>query len=110
MVAVAPHKLGELCGDELFKRDVAPRRCIVPLVEALVPYEQPHLVAEFKKLRRGGVVGGADGVHAHVDERLEFAAHRRAVERHTENAKVGMQTHSLELHTAAVQVKTVVAE
>ena len=84
----------------------APRRS-VPLVEALVPHDNAHLVAEVQHLRRRTVVARAQRVCAHLLHQRQLAAHRGLVERHSEQAEVRMEVHALELHAASVQVETV---
>ena len=79
----------------------------VPLVEALVPHHDAHLVAEVQHLRRGTVVARAKRVRAHLLHQRQLAAHRRLVERHSQEPEVGVQIHSLELNTPSVQVKAV---
>ena len=95
MVAVAAYVVLQVLFDELLKRLVLASRRPVPLVEALVPDEEPHLVAEVEHLRGGRIVRCADGVHAHVLHDAELAAHRGLVERHAEDAEVGMEVRAL---------------
>ena len=108
MVAVAAHEARELARDEVLQRLVAAPARLLPLVEALVPHEDAHLVAEVQDARRGAVVARAERVHAHVAHDGELAAHRVLVERHAERAEVGMQVDAVELHALAVEDEALV--
>ena len=109
MVAVAAHELLQVARDVFLER-VALRdaRSPVPLVEALVPHEDSHLVAEVENLLRRRVVRRPERVYAHVLHDFELATHRALVERHAKRPEVGMEVHALELHAASVQVEPVV--
>ena len=109
MVAVAADERLEIARHHLF--EILPfgyARRAVPLVEAFVPHQETHFIAQIQQLLRAGVVRGADRVHAHVLHHLQLTAHRALVERHPQRAEIGMKVHALELHAPAVEMKTVV--
>ncbi len=100
---VAAHEPAQVAFHERLQRFVAAPARVVPLVEALVPHEEAHLVAEVQNFGRGRIVRGAQGVHAHVGHDLQLPAHRVLVERHAERTQVRMQVDAVELHTLTVQ-------
>ena len=108
MVAVAAHELRELARDEILERLVAAPARLLPLVEALVPHEDAHLVAEVEQTRRGAVVACAQRVRAHIAHDGELAAHRILVKRHAEWPEVGVQINAVELHALAVEDEALV--
>ena len=108
MVAVAADELAEVLGDEFVERLVAAPARGVPLVEALVPHEDAQFVADVEDAGGGRVVGGPQGVGAHVAHDGELALHGAAVECHAEYAEVGVEVDAVELNALAVEVESVV--
>ena len=108
MIAIAADERLEGADDVVLELLVGtPPRRAIPLVEALVPHEDAHLVAEVEELGRGAVVRGAERVDAHVLEDLELATRGGTVERHAERTEVRVVADALQLHAASVQVQSV---
>ena len=108
VVAVAADERLQVAADILLEIGRAARHRIVPLVEALVPDDEAHPVAEVEELRRRCVVRGADRVNAHVLQNAQLAFRRRLVEDHAERTEVRMQAHALQLQATSVQPESVV--
>ncbi len=100
---VAAHEAAQVAFHEWLQRFVAAPAGVVPLVEALVPHEDAHLVAEVQDLWRGRIVRGAQGVRPHVAHDLQLPARRILVERHAQRPQVRMQVDAVELHALTVQ-------
>ncbi len=110
MIAVAHHQAAQVPLGVLLVRRLAVDAVglFVPLVEALVPHDEAHAVAQLEQLGRRRVVAGADGVDAHVAHDLELPLHGPRIERRAQRAVVVVQAHAVELHAPAVEMEAVV--
>ena len=89
VVSVALHERRKVPRHVFLQRlVVAPPAIGVPLVEAFVPHENAHFVAEVEQLGRGRVVAGAQGVRAHLLHETQLPPRRRPVERHAKEPQV----------------------
>ena len=109
MVAVAADQGHEV----LFRPFVEEFRITVLLLRdrpgicKFIHYQETHPVAQVQELRRRGIVGGTDGVAAHVLEHLEAAHPGVVVPDGAERARVVVQAHALQENLVLVEVETV---
>ena len=75
----------------------------VPFIEGFAHDHEAHGVAQFDEFGRGHVVGGADGVAAHVAQQKQLAADGIAADGGTEGTEVVVQADALELTHLAVE-------
>ena len=80
----------------------------LPHVEGLVHHEQAHAVRQFEQLRRGRIVAGADGVHAHPLHDLQLPLQRAAIDGGAERSQIVVHADAVEAPRAAVQQEALV--
>ena len=109
MVAVAAdHGDKVLLGPLLEEFGIAVRLLrIGPCVRELIHYEEAHPVAKGKQFARRGIVGGTDGVAAHILQHVEAAHPGRFVPGRAETAGIVVEADSLEEGLLAVEIEAV---
>ena len=80
----------------------------VPLVEGFEHHHEAHLLTELHEFGGGHVVGGADGVAAHVLEDGELVAEGTHIDRRPERAKVVVVADAAKLAQPTVEEKSLV--
>ena len=81
-----------------------------PVVERLDHEHHAHLVAQLDQLGGGHIVGGADGVDAHILEELYLMAQGRTVDGGSEGAEVVVVADTLELGELAVEEEALLGD
>jgi len=79
-----------------------------PFVEGLVHDQKTQPVAQIKKLGRGRVVRGANGIAAHVLQQVQPPDPHALGDRRAHRTAVVVQAHALELHWLVVEEKTAI--
>ena len=107
VVAVSMHKVDDvaLVPGLIIKVVIVGSLTQLPAVKQLVHHHKAHAIAEIEQLRRGRVVGGADGVAAHRLEDFQLALSGPLVECRSERAEVVMIAYALDFHHAVVEQK-----
>ena len=110
VVAELPEKIDQVSFSPLVEQTVVAVGAFgqFPLVERLGHEHHAHLVAGLHQFRGGHVVGGADGVAAHVPEDAYLSADGRIVDRRTQRAEVVVQAYAFEAGLLAVEEETLV--
>ena len=78
MIAVAAQQRAQVLLVPVGEEQVEVERRLLPLpeVERFVHHEKAHPVGQLEQLGRGRIVAGADGVAAHLPQRLELPLER----------------------------------
>jgi len=74
-----------------------------PGVEGLIHYQQTQVIAGIEEFRRGGIVGGADGVDAAGFERGEAAFPRGGGDGSAQSAGIGVEGDAEEFDVFAIE-------
>ena len=81
-----------------------------PLVERLDHEHHAHLITSFDQLGGRHIVGGADGIAAHVFEEADLTADGGIVDRCAEHAEVVVIAHATELGGLAIDEEATVGD
>src|SRR5882757_7220146 len=81
----------------------------IPLVEALVPDNDPHSIAQVEQFRRWRIMASANRIDAHIAHDLELPFHRPRIESGAKCSEIMMQIDAVQLQAPAVQVESVVS-
>ena len=80
----------------------------IPLVKGLEHHHQAHFVAQGHQFGCRHIVGGTDGITAHILEHLQLVTQGRHIDGGAQWAQVVMVAHALELTMPAIEVETLV--
>src|SRR4051812_27361179 len=109
MVAVAPNRIAGISLPRLRKiRVEAFLRAWLsdrPRIKKFVHHEEAHPVAEIQKLRRGGVVRRANGVHAELSQPLQSTLPNREGHRDADGTTILMECDAFEFKVFPVEPK-----
>jgi hypothetical protein len=85
------------------RRTNARRSCSsLPHVEDFVEDQDSHSIRQFEQLRSRRIVGGANGIGAHLLQHLELALRRAVVECRAERSEIVMIVHAIERNALLV--------
>src|SRR5262245_64280784 len=109
MIAVALNKRPDVLLVPVRKNEmkVELRFSLEPGIKNFIQHEESHSVGQLQQFWRRRIVGGADGIAAHLAQEVQLTLRRALIERRSERAEIMMIVDTLKADTLAVDIQSI---